>query len=149
MHKQTNRFLLRTELRKLAKWLQPLRRRKSCSQPAWAMRVCLCASESVYGLALSGSHYWTFEHTCADSNGSGSTQGSKRRWSGPRKKMSDWRKEEWGERERGEAESKEKETETERGEREREPERLASTLPLLFASAADVVVRKGGKKKSP
>lgn len=150
MHKQTNRFLLRTELRKLAKWLQPLRRRKACSQPAWAMRVCLCASESVYGLALSGSHYGTFEHTCADSNGSGSTQGSKRRWSGPRKKMSDWRKEEWGERERekGGREQRERDRNRERRKREREPERLASTLPLLFASAADVVVRKGGKKIS-
>lgn len=93
MHKQTNRFLLRKELRKLAKWLQPLRRGKACSRPAWALRVCLCASESVYGLALSGSHYGTFEYTCADSNGSGSTQGSKRRWSGPRRKMSDRGKE--------------------------------------------------------
>lgn len=89
MRKQTNRFLLRMESRKLAKWLQPLRRIKACSQPAWALRVCLCASESVYGLALSGSHYGTFEYTCADSNGTGSTQGSKRRWSGPRRKMSD------------------------------------------------------------
>lgn len=38
-------------------------------------------------------------------------------------------------------------TETERGERTKEAEHLASTLPLLFASAADVVVRKGGAKK--
>lgn len=50
------------------------------------------------------------------------------------------------ERER-EKERKERDREREK-EREREPERLASTLPLLFASAADVVVRKGGKKIS-
>ena len=33
------------------------------------------------------------------------------------------------------------------GKREREPKGLASTLLPPFASAADVVVRKGGKKK--
>lgn len=100
MHKQTHRFLLRTELRKLAKWLQPMRRGGKSMQPARLSRECVsCASESVYGLALSGSHYGTFEYTRADSNGSGSTQGSKRRWSGPRKRMSDPAKEGWKEKE--------------------------------------------------
>lgn len=50
-------------------------------RPAWTTSVCLCASESVYGLALSGSHYGTFEYTCPDSNGSGSTQDFECRWS--------------------------------------------------------------------
>lgn len=49
------------------------------------------------------------------------------------------------EREGEEAERKRK-RQKQREEKEREPESLASTLPLLFASAADVVVRKGGKK---
>lgn len=56
--------------------------------------------------------------------------------------MSDRKKEEKND---GGSKEKKKETETVRGERERGPEGLASTLPLLFASAADVVVGKGGK----
>lgn len=110
--------------------------------------VCLCASESVYGLALSGSHYGTFEYTCPDSNGSGSTQGSKRRWS--QAPEEDEQPREGGQKmetETGERGEKEKERQKHRGERMREPEHLASTLPLLFVSAADVVVRKGGAKK--
>lgn len=51
------------------------------------------------------------------------------------------------ERDRG-RQQREKDRNREREEKEREPESLASTLPLLFASAADVVVRKGGKKIS-
>lgn len=148
MHKQTNRFLLRTELRKLAKWLQPLRRRKACSQPAWAMRVCLCASESVYGLALSGSHYGTFEHTCADSNGSGSTQGSKRRWSGPRKKMSDWRKEEWGEREREGRQRAKRKRQKQREEKERERTRTFGLHPSSIICLSCRCGRKEGREKN-
>lgn len=66
----------------------------------------------------------------------------------PRKKMSNRGKEgrKWRQRQEEEGKRK-KDTETQRGERMSEPEHLASTLPLLFASAADVVVRKGGAKK--
>jgi len=131
MHKQTNRFLLRKELTKPAKWLQALRRRRAC-------RVCLCASESVYGPALSGSHYGTFEYTCADSNGSGSPQSSKRRWSRPRRKMSDRRKE------------REREREREERDRERERERTRTfgfhpSSPIrLFCRCG----RKGRREKN-
>lgn len=64
---------------------------------------------------------------------------SDRRKEGKRKRERERR------RKRVEAERKRK---RQREEKEREPESLASTLPLLFASAADVVVRKGGKKIS-
>lgn len=67
---------------------------------------------------------------------------SDRRKEGKREKRGGERKKE---RERAEAERKRKRP---REEKEGEAESLASTLPLLFASAADVVVRKGGKKIS-
>lgn len=70
-----------------------------------------------------------------------STQGSSRRWSRSRRKMSDRR----NERRKMKRAKRKRKTETERGDRVK-AESLASTLPLLFASAADVVVRKGGKK---
>lgn len=102
--------------------------------------MCLCASESVYGLALSGSHYGMFEYACADSNGSGSTQGPERRWSELGRKMSDRA------RGRGGSVITSAETETERRERQRRAKKFGLHPFLLFASAADVVVRKGGGK---
>lgn len=142
MYKQTNRFLLRKELRKLAKWVQALRRKKACSRSARALRVCLSASESVYGLALSGSHYGTFEYTCADSNGSGPPKASNvggpgrgERWATLKEGEWQWKRGEGGEEKTSKMQRK-----------EREAANLSSTLPRLFASAADVVVRKGGEK---
>lgn len=81
-----------------------------------------------------------FEYACADSNGSGSTQGSERRWSELGRKMSDRA------RGRGGSVRTNAETETERRERQRRAKKFGLHPFLLFASAADVVVRKGGEK---
>lgn len=145
MYKQTNRFLLRKELRKLAKWVQALRRKKACSRSARALRVCLSASESVYGLALSGSHYGTFEYTCADSNGSGPPKASNVGGPGRGERWATLKEGEWQWKRGGGGEEKTSKMQR----KEREAANLSSTLPRLFASAADVVVRKGGEKKSP
>lgn len=142
MYKQTNRFLLRKELRKLAKWVQALRRKKACSRSARSLRVCLSASESVYGLALSGSHYGTFEYTCADSNGSGPPKASNVGGPGRGERWATLKEGEWQWKRGGGREEKTSKMQR----KEREAANLSSTLPRLFASAADVVVRKGGEK---